>query len=270
MEPDDPKLASLFPNIASQLRGALTNLHLAAAQLAPVSQREQDPALDARAALLDQSYYQLLRLVNNLNAAVSLYSEHAPALRDCDIADLVGQVCAQAESLAPYAGLRFQYCCQFSQHICAVDPDSLEQLLFQLLSNAFKFTPAGGEVTVELRMCDDRILLSVADNGQGVGAEQMPLLFGRYLSPEQLDPSPHGLGLGLPLCQRIAEEMDGCLMAESSPGKGSCFTLSLPDRTVGTGGVSDVGFDYTGGFNRALLALADALPAKAFLQGNQD
>ena len=57
MEPDQNPLASLFPNISAQLRSALSNLHLAAAQLAPASAREQDPALDARAALLDQSYY---------------------------------------------------------------------------------------------------------------------------------------------------------------------------------------------------------------------
>ena len=66
MEPEQTNLAALFPAIAAQMRGALSNLHLAAAQLAPESAREQDPRLDARAAVLDQSYYQLLRLVNTL------------------------------------------------------------------------------------------------------------------------------------------------------------------------------------------------------------
>lgn len=58
-------------------------------------------------------------------------------------------------------------------------------------------------------------------------------------------------------------------MAESHVGQGSRFTLSLPDHQVG-GGVSDIPFDYTGGFNRTLMALADALPPKAFLRNNQD
>ena len=57
---------------------------------------------------------------------------------------------------------------------------------------------------------------------------------------------------------------------ESQPGKGSRFTLSFPDRLVGSGGVSDVAFDYAGGFNRTLLALSDALPPQAFLQRNLD
>ena len=270
MEPDYHQLASLFPNIAAQMRGALSSLHLAAAQLVPAAQRERDPALDAKAALLDQSYYQLLRLVNNLTAAASLYTEGPAPLRDCDIVDLVNQVYAQAESLADFAGLKLHFRCRASQHVCAVDPAGLEQLLFHLLSNAFKFTPSGGQVTVELRFSQQRVLLSVTDSGQGIDSDQVSILFDRYLHPEQIDPMPHGLGLGLPLCQRIAEGMGGCLMAESTPGKGSRFTLSIPDRTVGTSGVSDVAFDYTGGFNRALLALADALPAKAFLRNNQD
>lgn len=78
MDLDDRQQAFLFSNIAAQLRGALSNLHLAAAQLVPASQREQDPELDARAALLDQSYYQLLRLVNNLSAAAQYLGSDAP------------------------------------------------------------------------------------------------------------------------------------------------------------------------------------------------
>ena len=59
---------SLLPQAAAQMRGALSNLYFAAARLAPASAREQDPELDAKAALVDQSYYRLIRLVNNLSA----------------------------------------------------------------------------------------------------------------------------------------------------------------------------------------------------------
>ena len=101
MEPDQNNLASLFPNIAAHLRGALSNLHLASAQLAPPSAREQDPALDARAALLDQSYYQMLRLVSSLSAAAYLASEEPLPLQDRDIVGMVSKTCEEAGSLAP-------------------------------------------------------------------------------------------------------------------------------------------------------------------------
>ena len=72
MEAEQFDFSVVFPNIAAQLRSVLGNLHLAAAQLAPAIRREGDPALDSTASLLDQSYYRLLRLVNNLTAAGEL------------------------------------------------------------------------------------------------------------------------------------------------------------------------------------------------------
>ena len=252
MEPDHRQQAFLFSNIAAQLRGALSNLHLAAAQLVPAEAREQDPELDARAALLDQSYYQLLRLVNNLSAAA------------------VRELCAQAEGPAALLGLELRFVCSRSQHICAFHQPSLELLVQHLLSNAFKFTPAGGIVIVELKFHAKRVLLTVADTGCGIPPEHLEALFDRYLHGDPLSPAPQGLGLGLPLCRRIAEGHGGTIMAESVVGKGSRFTLSLPDRQTGTSGVSDIALDYSGGFNRTLLALADALPAKAFLLRNEN
>ena len=269
MESERNELAKLFPNVAAQMRGTLSNLHLAAAQLAPAAAREQDPELDKRAALLDQSYYQLLRLVNSLSMAACLTEEKPLTLQDRDIVDLIGEQCESAASLAPLLGLELRFVCSMERHVCAVDPRALEHILSHLLSNAFKFTPSGGTVTVELRRAHGRVVIAVEDSGCGIPEERLETLFDRYLHTEMRDPLPHGLGLGLPLCRRLAESHGGMLMAESRVGKGSRFTLSLPDKQLGTG-VSDVRFDYIGGFNRTLLGLADALPAKAFLLRSQD
>ena len=269
MDAEQNELAALFPNIAAQMRSALSNIHLAAAQLAPASAREQDPALDARAALLDQSYYQMLRLVNNLSMASYLTHEDPLPLRDTDVVELIGEQCEQAAALAPMLGLKLRFVCALERHICAVSPEAMEQILNHLLSNAFKFTPSGGTITVELRVTSERLLLSVEDTGCGIPQDRLETLFDRYLHPNRMDPPPYGLGLGLPLCCRLAKGQDGILMAESRVEKGSRFTLSLPDRQLGTS-VSDIRFDYSGGFNRTLLALADALPSRAFLLRNQN
>lgn len=261
-------LASLFPNVASQLRNALGTLHLAAARLVPSAERERDPELDKKAALLDQSYYQMLRMVNSLSSAAYLTDDSPLPLQNRDLVDLVGEICDKAGDLAPLLGLDLQFLCTAEHHICAVAPDAVEQILYHLLSNAFKFTPAGGSVTVELRFTANRILLSVTDTGCGIPEEHLPMLFDRYLHKEQLAPYPHGLGLGLPVCRALAQRQGGAIMAESQVGKGSRFIISLPDQQVDNG-VSDVLFDYAGGFNRTLLALADALPTSAFLTRNQ-
>lgn len=149
-QPAQPPEA-LLPGIAAQMRAALSNLHLAALQLAPPAKRDEDPELDQRAAVLDQSYYRLLRLVNNLTAAQIFQKEGPLPLRDLDIVQVVGDLCDQAEGLAGLLELTFAFHCRTPRHMCAANREGVEQLLYQLLSNAFKFTPAGGSVTVELK-----------------------------------------------------------------------------------------------------------------------
>lgn len=267
---DELLLAQLFPNIASQIRTALGGIHFAATALAPADVREKSQQIDSAAAMLDLNYYRLLRLVNNLSAAAGLSDERLLPTRDQDLVDLVRLTCQQSESLAGLLELRLTFRCQEERHLCAVYRDSVEQLLFQLLSNAFKFTPRGGTVTVTLRFARGQALLSVEDTGCGISEERLPTLFSRYLQTDQMDPPPHGLGLGLPLCRRIAAGHGGGLMAESRVGKGTCVTLAIPDHQTGTPALSDIPFDYAGGFNRTLLSLSDALPSSAFRLHNQD
>jgi len=264
MHPEENRLSALFPDVAAQLRGTLSNLHMVAQQLVPEAKREEDPVLDAKAALLDQSYYQALRLVNSLSSSAILTDDAPFRLQDRDLVELVGEVCHRAGDLAPLLGLELRFICAPERLVCAVAPDMMEQLLYHLLSNAFKFTPAGGTVTVELQVKGKQIQLAVEDTGRGISEARLETLFDRYLQAGQQDPQPHGLGLGLALCRRIAEGHGGALMASSKEGKGSRFVLALPNRQLGSG-VSDLGFDYAGGFNHTLLGLADALPSKAFL-----
>lgn len=266
MKPDD--LSALLPHIAAQFRASLSNLYLAALQLAPPAAREGDEVLDRQAALLDQSYYQLIRLVNNLTAA-RYFKEGELPLRDQDIVGLAEGVFERSEYLANLHGLNMTFSCPMEHHICAICPDALEQLLYHLISNAVKFTPSGGLITISLRRSQKRILLSVEDTGAGIPEERLANLF-EFHAPEDPLPPPHGLGLGLPLCRRIAEGHGGAMMVESRLGRGSRFTLSIPDRVLNRTVVSDVRFDYTGGFNATLLGLADTLPVSAFRVRNQD
>lgn len=266
METNQQSLSALFRDLSMQLRNSLSTAHLAISQLVPASQRKQNQKIDAQAAVLDQSYHRLLRLSQDLSALADLTSGTPPALQDCDLVDLIQDLCLQAESYAAFLGLKFRFLCDLDPQICAVRQDQIQRLFFHLLSNAFKYTPAGGSVTVELRRSGQRLLLSVQDTGCGIDPARMDSLFDRRPPSDLLNPPPiqSGLGLGLPLCRAIAAAHEGSIMAESHPGQGPRVTFSLPIRQGGTPTVSDIYTGYVSGFSQSLTALSDALPARAF------
>ena len=259
--------AALLPNIANQMRSLLSNLYLAASQVIPPEQREQDPALDAKAAILEQSFFRLLRLVNSMSAAEYLSDSQTLSLRDADLVKLVSEVCESSADLAEQLGIQLKFVCAMDRRVCAIHPAAVEQMLYHLLSNALKFTPAGGTVTVELKKSGETLRLTVSDTGCGIPPERMAHLFDGCFQPGHPSPAPYGLGLGLPLCRAIAEKHGGSITVESAPGKGSRFMVTLPDRQLGSQ-LSDIPSVYNGGFSRPLLGLADALPSDAFAVRN--
>jgi len=110
------------------------------------------------------------------------------------------------------------------------DPNRLHQVIWNLLSNSLKFTPAGGEVTVEVCRCGPEVQIIVRDNGQGIAPEFLPYVFDRF---RQGDPSTRrtqgGLGIGLALVKSLAELHSGSVSVSSAgTGQGSTFTVTLP------------------------------------------
>ena len=213
---------------------------------------------------MDLNYYRLLRLTGNLSLAADMDLPQDLPEEDRDIVEETELVCRETESLAKLLGLTLCFRCQEGRHLCALRRDAVRQLLLQLLSNAFKFTPAGGEITVALSSGNGWVQLTVTDNGPGIPPERKEHLFDRYLRADRNPIPPHGLGLGLPICRRIAEGHGGRIMAESQEGRGTRITVMLPDRQTGKLALADQPMDYGGGFNPTLLGLADALPAEAF------
>lgn len=259
-------LGSVLPRVADQMRLPLSNIHGAAAALVPPELREQSQAVDTNAAILYQGYYRILRVVNNL-ASASLLKESTPFVKkNLELVQWLREICLVAEPLLREKGITLRYCCKMNAHMVAVEKRYLERLVWNLLSNAGKYTPSGGTITVTLRQDEKYVHLSVADTGRGMTDEEKELAFSRYgHSRPSLD---HGIGLGLPLCCRIAEGHGGRLMLESVKDQGTCVTVCLPDERSDLVEMRDMAVDYHGGFAPFLVELADALPYQAFLQKN--
>jgi signal transduction histidine kinase len=109
------------------------------------------------------------------------------------------------------------------------DPRGLGQLCRNLLSNAIRYSPAGGRVTVRLDRRGDRIRLQVEDTGIGISASDLPRVFEEfYRAANARDRVPAGTGLGLAIVRSVAEQHGGTVGVSSEPGRGTCFTVDLP------------------------------------------
>lgn len=107
------------------------------------------------------------------------------------------------------------------------DADRLRQVLSNLIENAIKYSPAGGEVEVGVRAENNRVLVSVEDGGPGIPPDRQDSVFERFERAQAGDSTP-GTGLGLFIARSIVEAHGGTLSVRSDPGKGATFTLALP------------------------------------------
>lgn len=263
----DRELGGVLGQVSNQLRGSLGNIYSALSRIAPPEARDEDGQIDLNAAVLCQSYYRILRLANNLSDAANLDGPSTARLRNEDIVGLCREVARRSEVPAELLGITLSFKSDKTGHVIAMDGDRIERMLLNLLSNAFKFMGAGEKhVVLEVRVGREQVELSVSDTGVGIAPELLETVFDRYLHTDRLDPPPHGLGLGLPICRRIAQEHGGSLLLTSEAGRGTIVTVSLPNRREKTQSLRTCLVDLGGGFNRTMVELADALPKRAFTQ----
>ena len=119
---------------------------------------------------------------------------------------------------------------ELANHRLVADERKIKQILFNLLSNAAKFTPDGGSITLFLQCAENGIIIGVRDTGIGIDlADQTHIFDAFYQVRGSWTHKTPGTGLGLPLCKRMVELHGGRIEVESEPGKGSTFRVYLPD-----------------------------------------
>ena len=111
------------------------------------------------------------------------------------------------------------------------DRDRIAQILSNLISNAVKFTPEGGAVTLKTEQTENEIKVSVSDTGPGIPEAETSRVFEKFAQLRNKD--RHGLGLGLYISKTLVESHNGKLWVVSQPGKGSTFCFTLPKQQPG-------------------------------------
>ena len=262
----DDNLNEILGQVAYQMKETMDAMYSALQRVAPSDARDSDSELDENAATLTRNFYRLRRLSGNLEEAANLDSPVFAPQQNDDIIGLCAQVTERASHAAKLLGLTLEFRSERSSHIIALDAVRIERLLLNLLSNSLKFTPSGGKITVEMSVTSGYVELKVTDTGCGITEEQKQHLFDRYRSACIPDGSPRGLGLGLPICRKIAADHGGTLVVTSDAGKGTAVAVTLENKKSAMLRLNTLIMgDYSGGFNRTLLELSDALPKQAFL-----
>jgi CheY-like chemotaxis protein/nitrogen-specific signal transduction histidine kinase len=147
--------------------------------------------------------------------------------------DLVGMIAAAIETIRPAADakqIQVRPVLNLPAAIALGDPHRLQQVLWNLLTNSVKFTPAGGIVRIVLSGSGSTARVAVIDSGEGIAADFLPYVFARF---RQADAAPSrrfgGLGLGLAIARHLVEIHGGSISAHSDgPGTGATFTMALP------------------------------------------
>lgn len=189
------------------------------------------------ARIIHQSGVHVLSLVNDL---LDLSKLDAGKLELCvEPVQILKVIIDCVRSVEPQAtrnqvGISIQVYDGIDQ-LC-VDSKRLRQMLLNLLSNALKFTPAGGEITIEAFRRGSDIAISVSDTGIGIRAEDIPKVLEPFGQVESLMSQKHkGTGLGLPLTKELAELHGGSLTMESNVDAGTTVTITLPRDPVSAG-----------------------------------
>lgn len=222
--------SQFLASMSHELRTPLTSMLALTEVLRDGLASPLNPAQSRHVQLIDESSRHLLDLINDVLEVAQLEARlvrvqpvpcHVRDMVEAAVRLLRGQAQAKRIFLHVHPG-------PDQLHVLA-DPLRLKQMLTNLLSNAIKFTLPGGQVGVRVTVDDAAVHFCVEDTGIGIEPEKMALLFQPFVQIESgLARRYGGSGLGLVIVKRFAELLAGSVAVESTPGRGSRFTVSLP------------------------------------------
>ncbi len=164
---------------------------------------------------------ELLELSRIESGKISFEFQRIPPLK------LLSSPCERMSLQADRVGLKLDLNCPADLPLVFADPDRIGQVVINLLHNAIKFTPSGGQITVSARQKDEFVIFSVRDTGVGIDQKDLNRIFERFYKADRAR-TGGGTGLGLSISRHMIEAHGGKIWVESQEGMGSTFHFSLP------------------------------------------
>ncbi len=235
----DAAKSRLFANVSHEFRTPLTLTLGSLEDIHSGMHGQQSPDVLEQLELAMRNARRVLQLINQmLDIARIEGNELSLQLQRVDLNEFLTEIGQAFVPLAERKQIAFDIELPDQAVQMDGDPEQLEKIFTNLLSNAFKFTPEGGAVRLMMSIGSDEMLgVSVRDNGPGISADQLPHVFERFYQAS----GPHigfssGSGIGLALVRELVELHQGQVMVDSEVGFGSTFTVELPSKLQTTQG----------------------------------
>jgi signal transduction histidine kinase len=220
--------SQFFANISHELRTPLTLI------LSPVEEllcrRDQLPAQSVEALeIVRQNALRLLKLITDILEIIRLEEGRSNLRRQpMNLSQFVPAMLDSVRHLAKAKGLTLNL--QGADGLIVNgDPERLEKVILNILTNAIKFTPVGGSITTAWWQGDARAVVEFRDSGVGITSKDLPFIFDRFRQADGSSTRKYqGMGIGLALAKDLVREHDGSLTARSEVGKGTTLRLELP------------------------------------------
>lgn len=215
-------------SVSHELRTPLTSIRGVLEMLSDGDAGELPKVAHDMIATAQRGSERLSRLVNDIIDVEKLASgDFSVVPRPTEVPALVGEAIASLEGLAAATGVRIRFGALAGRALC--DPDRVVQALVNLISNAVKFSPEGGVVSVSAVTEGTQVVVSVRDHGRGIPEDQLATVFERFQQVNVTDATEKGgTGLGLTITRSIVERHGGQIWVESTFGEGTSFSFTLP------------------------------------------
>jgi two-component system phosphate regulon sensor histidine kinase PhoR len=213
--------------VSHDLRSPLTSMtgyvHMLSA-VGPLNEKQQEFI-----ARIVRGADHMAELINDLLDIGKIEAGLEMALVACDLGDMTREMIEQLKGQAAGKSHKLVYQGPAQPAMVLGDKLRLRQVINNLIGNAIKYTPAGGEIDATVQVKDSLALLSIEDNGIGIPPADLPYIFDKFYRVEAQETADiQGTGLGLAICKSVVEKHGGRIWAESERGKGSIFRVALP------------------------------------------
>jgi len=224
----DQMKTRFFMNVSHELRTPLTLI------ISPLEQYIRERNVNS---ILHKSftrmYYNANRLLTMINQLLDIRKSEAGLMKlsvaHIDIVEFVSEITLAFKPLAEQCNIQFKFNSEKDHILVWIDREQLEKVIYNLLSNAFKFTENNNKIGVKIYEKDEFIFIAVKDTGKGISPEHQTLIFDRFFQAETEHETSKsiGTGIGLALSKNIVEKHHGKIGVESQIGHGSTFYIAL-------------------------------------------